>query len=65
MDIHFDKDTIYCKYHRSFEKKETCKKYCKILCKSNGRAIEDYQSNEEEYKKILMKNLTLTEDNDY
>ena len=51
MDIHFDKDTIYCKYHRSFEKKETCKKYCPYLCKSNGRTMEDYQQNEEEYLK--------------
>ena len=33
MDIHFDKDTIYCKYHRSFEKKETCKKYPKFNSK--------------------------------
>lgn len=53
MDIHFDKDTIYCKYHRSFEKKETCKKYCNLLCKSNGRIMEDYQYNEEEYFNII------------
>ena len=49
MIIHFDKDTIYCKYHRSFEKKETCERHCPYLCKSNGRLMQDYQCNEKEY----------------
>jgi len=53
MDIHFDKDTIYCEYHMRFMKKIDCERYCNILCTSNQKEIKDYQWNEKKYLKEI------------